>query len=256
MNTVVEWAKLTWPEAKDAVERMPVCILPIGAVEAHGPHLTLDTDNLLSTEICRRVAAKTGAILMPTMPYGQVWSLYDYPGTLSVSIYTLIAVIKDLIKSFRDKGFKVAFVYCGHLGNLPAIKQAIREAYEEIPGIKCVLLHGRFTDKNHVLTTRRSHHTYLHACEIETSEILECAPDAAYMDRAVCDYPEYPPDFDLTPTRWSEVTKTGVLGDATAATPEKGKAIVSEIVDSLTEVVKYQLGLLGLPLSAGEGVKP
>lgn len=255
MKTVIEWAKLTWPEAKEVVERMPVCILPVGAVEAHGPHLTLDTDNLLSTEICRRVAAETGAVLMPTLPYGQVWSLYDYPGTLSISIYTLIAVLKDLIRSFRDKGFKAAFVYCGHLGNLPAIKQAIREAYEEIPGIKCVLLRGNFTDKNRVLTTRRSHHTYLHACEIETSEILECAPHAAYMDRAVCDYPDYPPDFDITPTRWSEVTETGVLGDATAATPEKGKAIVAEIVESCTEDVKYQMRLLGLSLPAAEGVE-
>ncbi len=251
MKSVTEWAKLTWPEAKEAVERMPACILPVGAVEAHGPHLALDTDNLLSTEICRRAARETGIILMPTMPYGQVWSLYDYPGTLSVSIYTLIAVLKDLVRSFRDKGFKLAFVFCGHLGNLPAIKQAIREACEEVPEIKCVILQGRFTDKSQVLTTRRSHHTYLHACEIETSQILECAPEAAYMDRALCDYPDYPLDFDITPTRWSEVTKTGVLGDATAATPEKGRAIVAEIVESMTVVVKYELGLLDLPVNVG-----
>ncbi len=251
MKTITEWARLTWPEAKEAVRRMPACILPVGAIEAHGPHLLLDTDNLLATEISKRVANKTGIILMPTVPYGQVWSLYDYPGTLSVSIYTLIAVLKDLIKSFRDKGFRLAFVFCGHLGNLPAIKQAIREAYEEIPGIKCVLLQGRFTDKDRVLTTKRSHHTYLHACEIETSEILECCPEAAYMDRAVKDYPVYPRDFDITPTRWSRVTKTGVLGDATAATPEKGKAIVKEIVDSAVEIVGYELDLLCIPSAEG-----
>lgn len=241
MKTLIEWAKLTWPEAKAVVDRVPACILPVGAVEAHGPHMTLETDDLLTTEICRRVARETGVVLMPTMPFGQVWSLYDYPGTLSVSIYTLIAVLKDLIRSFKDKGFKVAFVHCGHLGNLPAIKQAIRECYEEIPEIRCVLLHGGFKDANHVLTTKRSHHTYVHACEIETSEMLECAPGSVYMDRAVCDYPAYPPDFDITPTRWSVVTKTGVLGDSTAATADKGKAIVGEIVDSLSKIVKFEL---------------
>ncbi|MEX0975193.1 MAG: creatininase family protein [Bacillota bacterium] len=241
MKTLVEWAKLTWPEAKAAVERIPACILPVGAIEAHGPHMTLETDNLLTTEICRRVARETGIVLMPTMPFGQVWSLYDYPGTLSISIGTLIAVLKDLIRSFKDKGFKVAFVHCGHLGNLPAIKQAVRECYEETPEIKCVILHGGFKDAKRVLTTKRSHHTYLHACEIETSEMLECAPESVYMDRAVCDYPDYPMDFDITPTRWSAVTKTGVLGDATAATLEKGKAIVGEIVESLSKIVEYEL---------------
>ena len=166
-------------------------------------------------------------------------------GTLSISIYTLIAVLKDLIRSFRDKGSKWRLCTAGIWATSRPLSRPAREAYEEIPGIKCVLLRGNFTDKNRVLTTRRSHHTYLHACEIETSEILECAPHAAYMDRAVCDYPDYPPDFDITPTRWSEVTETGVLGDATAATPEKGKAIVTEIVESCTEDGEVPDGAVG-----------
>jgi len=242
MGKIMEWAKMTWPEAKEAVQKMPACVIPTGAIEAHGPHLPLETDNLLATEICRRVCEKTGIILMPTLPYGQVWSLYDFPGTLSISIYTLIAIIKDLVRSLRDKGFKLVFIQCGHLGNLAGIKQAIRECYSEIPDVKCVILHhGRLKEAQKVLTTKRSHHTYLHSCEIETSELLECAPEAVRMDRAVCDYPDYPPDFDVTPTRWSAVTDTGVLGDATAATREKGKVIVEDIVESMSALVRYEL---------------
>ncbi|MGI5838289.1 MAG: creatininase family protein [bacterium] len=242
MGDVTEWVKLTWPEAKEVVERMPVCVLPVGAIEAHGPHLPLETDNLLATEICRRVCRETGVVLLPTLPYGQVWSLYDFPGTLSVSIYTLIAVIKDIIASLRDRGFKIIFVQCGHLGNLPAIKQAIRECYSELPGAKYVLLHhGGLKNAENVLTAKRSHHTYIHACEIETSQMLECAPGAVRMERAVCDYPDYPLDFDVTPTPWSAVTTTGVLGDATAATAAKGKALVDAMVSSMVALVRYEM---------------
>jgi len=253
MSTVLEWARLTWPEAQEAVRRMPACVLPLGAIEAHGPHLPLETDNLLSTEKCRRVCERTGVILMPTLPYGQVWSLYDFPGTLSVSVYTLIAVLKDLIRSFRDKGFKLVFIYTGHLGNAVAVKQAIRECYDEGMGVKCVMLDGGFGLKgaSHVLTMPRSHPTYIHACEIETSMMLECAPDRVHMDRAVRDYPEYPYDFNLTPTPWSAVTSTGVLGDATAATPEKGRALVAAEVDAMVELVWRELAdVLGLKASS------
>ena len=45
MKKVIEWGKLTWPEAEKAVRQMPACILPLGAIEAHGPHMTLDVDN-------------------------------------------------------------------------------------------------------------------------------------------------------------------------------------------------------------------
>ena len=67
-----EWRNLTWPEAKEAVEEMPVCLLPLGAIEAHGPHMKLDVDNHICEEQCRRVCAETGIILMPTIPVGQV----------------------------------------------------------------------------------------------------------------------------------------------------------------------------------------
>lgn len=244
MAPVVEWAKLTWPEAQEAVARMPACLVPFGAVEAHGPHMSLETDTLLAGEVCRRVCERTGAILMPTVPYGQVWSLYRLPGTLSMSIYTLIAFTRDLVKSLADHGFRLVLLHSAHVGNLVGLRQAIRECYEEIPGVKVVLLDRlapALRDVSDVLTTPRSHPYYLHACEIETSMTLEVAPGSVDMSRAVREYPDYPFDFDATPTYWDVVTKSGVLGDATAASPEKGRAIVGRLVDLMVEVAEQEV---------------
>lgn len=145
MKKVIEWGKLTWPEAEKAVRQMPACILPLGAIEAHGPHMTLDVDNGICTEQSRRICEETGIILLPTIPMGQVWSLYRFPGTLTLSYYTLIAVVRDMLRSLYDHGFRVIFIRSHHYGNVPAIKQAVRESYEEFMGkdVKFVILEER-----------------------------------------------------------------------------------------------------------------
>lgn len=244
MPPAIEWARLTWPEAQEAVARMPACLLPFGAVEAHGPHMTLETDNLLATEVCRRVCERTGVVLMPTVSYGQVWSLYNFPGTLTISIDTLIALTIDTVRSLRDHGFRLVLIHSAHVGNLVGLREAIRRCNDEVPGVKVVLLDAladALKDVASVLTTPRSHPRYIHACEIETSMTLEVAPASVHMERAVRDYPEYPYDFDATPTRWDVVTKTGVLGDATAATPQKGKAIVDALVARFVTLAEQEV---------------
>jgi creatinine amidohydrolase len=258
MSDVLEWARLTWPEAEAAVSETPACILPFGAVEAHGPHLPLQADTLLTTEECRRVCERTGVILLPTVPYGQVWSLYSFPGTLSVSIYTLIALTKDLVRSLRDHGFRLVLIHSGHLGNIAGLKQAIRECHDELRGVKVVLLDclpGAIAQVESPLTTRRSHPSLIHSCEIETSMVLEVAADEVHMERAVREYPDYPYDFDLTPTPWRAVTTSGVLGDATAATADKGRALVAAEVDAMVSVIEQELAALrSEPASADPGV--
>ena len=246
---MVEWKDLTWPEAKEAVEEMPACLLPLGAIEAHGPHMKLDVDNHICEEQCRRVCEKTGIILMPTIPVGQVWSLNRFPGTLTISYYTLIALIKDMIRSFQNRGFQLAFIHSHHYGNVPAIKQAVRECYDEDQGagIKVVILEERSAmreEAKKVCTSPFAHPVYWHACEVETSQALECCPDRVYMDRAVCDYPQFTEDFDCTPTYWDVVTDTGVMGDASAGTAEKGKALIKAEVDAMIRKVEYELGLM------------
>ena len=244
MPPVVEWSRLTWPEAEAAVREMPACLVPYGAIEEHGPHLTLETDNLLAEGVCRRICERTGIILMPTLPYGQVWSAYRFPGTLSMSVDTLIAFTIDLVRSLKDHGFKLVLLHSAHLGNVAGLKEAIRRCDADTPGVKVVLLDRlavTLSQVKEIFTTQRSHPYYMHACEIETSMLLEVKPDEVYMDRAVREYPDYPYDFEATPTRWDLVTKSGILGDATAATPEKGSVVINTLVDQCVGIAEKEV---------------
>ena len=247
MKKVIEWGKLTWPEAEKAVRQMPACILPLGAIEAHGPHMTLDVDNGICTEQSRRICEETGIILLPTIPMGQVWSLYRFPGTLTLSYYTLIAVVRDMLRSLYDHGFRVIFIRSHHYGNIPAVKQAVRESYEEFMGkdVKFVILEERGAMRSvaeQIRTSPCAHPVFQHACEVETSQALECCPECVDMERAICDYPQFTEDFDSTPTYWDMVTDTGVMGDATAATKEKGAALIAAEVSAMVQKVNYVLG--------------
>ena len=88
-----------------------------------------------------------------------------------------------------------------------------------------------------VCTSKRPHKAYFHACEIETSYMLYLCPEQVDMSKAISQYPVFPDDFDVTPHRWTEIMPTAVLGDATAATAEKGKEIIDAVVENMARLL-------------------
>ena len=164
-------------------------------------------------------------------------------------------MIKDLLYSFRKRGFELVFIHSHHYGNVPAVKQAVRECYDEFRDMKMVILEERqsMRDKaKEVCTSPFAHPVFWHACEVETSQALECCPDRVYMERAICDYPKFPEDFDSTPTYWDEVTSTGVMGDAKAGTKEKGKVLTEAEVNAMVRLVTYEMQKMNLSGEKGK----
>lgn len=226
-------------EARNAFSKDHIVMMPVGAVEVHGNHLPCSTDILISTNFVKKVAENLdmNVILLPPVNYGQVWSLGDFPGSLNVTMPVLTQFIADIGRSLYRHGTRTFAIFGGHLGNAPAVKDASRILYEEL-GMKVFTFgHNGMEKAIDVLTTPRSHKVYLHACEIETSMLLYLQPEYVDMKKAIVNYPEYPPEFDVTPSLWSTVTKTAVLGDPTAATKEKGQALIEASV-------KYISGIL------------
>ncbi len=93
-------ADLTWPEARDAFAAGAVALLPIGATEAHGPHLPLDTDVRLSEGVARRAAALleaagTPALVLPSLAYGVSFVGTSFAGTLPVTAETFTLLVRD-----------------------------------------------------------------------------------------------------------------------------------------------------------------
>ncbi|MEH7238822.1 creatininase family protein [Bacillus sp. JJ1562] len=227
-------------EVKEKIEQSKIAILPIGAVEAHGPHLPLGTDNYLAERVSERVAERTGAFILPTLPYGQVWSLKNFPGSINISNESLISLLVDMGVSLYEQGFRVFAMINGHLGNAVALKEAARKLFQQYPDFKILYLFYPGTKKvtEEVRETNSSHATYFHACEIETSYMLYLAEEFVDMSKAITDIPIIPASADVTPTPWEEFTNSAVLGDAKLATKEKGMKIIDVAIDNMVKLIE------------------
>ncbi len=226
-------------DIKDQINHSKIAILPIGAVEAHGPHLPLGTDNVLAERVSEKLAERVNGLVLPTLPYGQVWSLRNFPGSITVSNDSLIRFIVDIGESLFKQGFTTFTMVNGHLGNGTALKEAARVLYETCPEMQVFYFFYPGMNKAvmEVRETVSAHATYFHACEIETSYMLYLAPEHVDMDKAITDIPEIPMHADVTPTPWEEFTETAVLGDAKLATKEKGKYIIDIALENMVSLV-------------------
>lgn len=227
-------------EVKEKIEKSLVAILPIGAVEAHGPHLPLGTDNFLAERLSERVAEKTGAFVLPTLPYGQVWSLKNFPGSINISNESLISFIYDIGVSLYEQGFRVFAMINGHLGNAVAMKEAARKLYAKYPDFQILYLFYPGVKKvtEEVREATSAHSSYFHACEIETSYMLYLAEEYVDMSKALAEDPQIPMSADVTPTPWEEFTSTAVLGNATLATKEKGEKIIEVAIENMIKLIE------------------
>lgn len=131
---VHELAQLTWEEVRDLDRERAVVVLPVGAIEAHGPHLPLDTDVVIATAMARAGAQKLAApprghvvLILPALAYTAAGFGAAFQGTLSISAITVTAVIVDLARSLSEQGFRLLALANAHLDpeHLTALNEAV-----------------------------------------------------------------------------------------------------------------------------------
>jgi len=238
----LRWDQLTGEEVHQRLKERRLVLLPLGAVEAHGPHLPTGTDNLLAAAIAERVAERVGGVLLPLLPYGQVWSLQDFPGSLSISSETLANLVVELGMSLQRQGVALLALINGHMGNVLALQAAARRLYQQKGPLTYIFTYPGLSELSiQICSSRPLPGGYFHADEIETSMVLHVAPEAVRWERAAREDPQLPLDFLYRPVPWSEITRTGVLGDPTLATPEKGAALIEGVVERIVAVLRFAL---------------
>src|SRR3989449_9350004 len=133
MMPVQELAQLTWEEVRDLDREHTLVVLPVGAIEAHGPHLPLDTDVVIATAMARagarRLAARgQGVVILPALAYTAASFGAAFHGTLSISGITVTALIVDLARSLSDHGFQLLALANVHLDpeHLTALTEAVK----------------------------------------------------------------------------------------------------------------------------------
>ncbi len=135
-----ELQRLTWVDVKRLVPKeIDTVIFPVGTVEAHGA-AAIGTDNFIPESISAHLAGEVNALIAPTVNYGITKSLYGYPGSITVTPATFKQYIFEILKSFRDVGFKKVILMNGHGGNNAALKECAQEYFRDY-GIKIAVIH-------------------------------------------------------------------------------------------------------------------
>ena len=131
---VLDFARLTWEEVRDLDRTKAVAILPVGAVEAHGPHLPVATDVIIAETMARAAGTRLAArgydvLLLPPLAYTAADFAAGFPGTISLRPDTVTAVLVDLARSLAQHGLRVLAVANAHLdpAHLAAIEAAVAE---------------------------------------------------------------------------------------------------------------------------------
>lgn len=227
-------------EIETLLARRPVVLLPIGAVESHGDHLPAGTDNILAVRLVERLIARlAGAVpvlALPLLPFGQVWSLADAPGSFSLSAETVSRMLVELALSAQSKGLATMIAVNAHYGNTAALRDAQRILKEKDFTLAVFAYPGASEVVERVRERPAAHPAFMHACEIETSYMLHLAPERVRMDKATENYPHFPDDFGEVAYRWSEFSESPVLGDPRAATAAKGEAVLERVIERMAEL--------------------
>ncbi|MCL5962585.1 MAG: creatininase family protein [Chloroflexi bacterium] len=240
----------TWPEAGELAQENRIVVLPVGAVEQHGMHLPLNTDNVLVWSVCETALkiAPGEILLLPVVPYGFCETMMDFPGTITIEPSHLTEYVLDIVKSVGHHGFRKAVIVNGHGSNRAILEVVARRAVIE-GDVMCAVLSYWDLIRAEMAELRESEPGGIaHACEMETSMYLHLDQDAVQMDKAVKDI-GYPPteffsiDFakggaaGFSPY-WSTFSKTGTLGDPTQASSDKGEKFLVAAATGLLELIR------------------
>jgi creatinine amidohydrolase len=120
---------LNWMQLEEFVQRDDRIVLPLGSTEQHA-YLSLGTDAILSERLAVEAAEPLGVPVLPAQPFGMTPAFRAYPGSLSISLDTYVALVRDLVASLRGQGFGRILIVNGHGGNTPAAAQVVE------PGVR------------------------------------------------------------------------------------------------------------------------
>lgn len=228
--------ELTWPEAEQALTPTTTVVIPLGAAaKEHGPHLPLKNDWVLVEYLKQRICEAAEVVIAPTIPYSFYPAFLEYPGSISLRLETARDTIIDICRSLSRYGPRRFYVLNTGISTIRALQPAAETLATEglllrYPDLRLVL--------GSVMAQVARQEGGTHADEIETSMMLFIAPEMVDMDKAVKDY--HPGAGALTRTAHREgvYSASGVYGDATLATREKGERLVETLVAGILQDIE------------------
>jgi creatinine amidohydrolase len=235
----VRLGDLTWTEAERLLDSSTVIVIPLGAeAKEHGPHLRLTTDFIEATFYADRVLSASRIVLAPTINYSFYPAFVEYPGSTTLRFDTARDVVIDICRSLARFGPRRFYILNTGVSTVRILGPA-RDSLAADGIVMRFTNVGPRSDSVEKAIARQPGGT--HADEIETSMLLYMAPGTVDMSRAARDY--HPGAGRLTRDSLRAVredllySRTGIFGDATLATREKGRQYVeARVLDILADI--------------------
>jgi creatinine amidohydrolase len=246
------FAYLNWKQVDALPRDTTLLVLPTAAIEQHGHHLPLATDTLINNLLLGHALAKLPAdapvYALPPVHYGKSNEHIGFPGTLSVSSTTFMAVLRDLGASLSSAGFRKLALYNTHGGNTALIDVMARDLRAEFK-LRTFTLHGSGGVTFEGLNAQERAYGF-HAGEVETAFLLAAAPElvdrSAYTANYIADVakpemllPENAPATFAWLTR--DISPSGVMGDPRPATAENGARWLEQAASRLAAALEAMM---------------
>ena len=246
---------LTWPEAEKALTPEAVVVIPLGvATVQHGPHLKLDNNERLARYLADRVRAVTDVVVAPPLTYHFYPTFLEYPGSTSISSNTARDMTADIVRTLAKYGPRRFYV----------LNTGVTTQFPLSDAAEAVADHGillGYTDMRYRLQNARVQRQQkpmsgaAHADEVETSIMLFVDPSAVDMRKAVSEYGPGSGPMTRQKDAPGTFSASGVVGDPTLATREKGQIFVQAIVDGAVEDIEA-IRTARLPIAKGTAPAP
>ena len=232
--------ELSTVEASQAAKDGTVMIFPVGSVEEHGNHLPLCTDSIQPEYIALEVAKKTGCLVAPPFRYGVCNATRNFAGTLTIEFDTLYKVAHDILSELVRNGFYRIIVLSGHAGNshmvalrLAAQDIVVKNSAKNESKVRIMVLSD--FDFAEELSPKYADVNDGHAGTLETSRVMAIKPELIKAKGKASTWQM--PRFEVV-AHPELYFPSGVNGDPTTASKEKGQRINEYIINEIEKLVK------------------
>jgi creatinine amidohydrolase len=241
---------MTWPEARDALALKPVGLLPIGAIEAHGPHLPLNTDIIIARAFAQRGAAilnRAGVptLILPPVSYSVSFAGSCFPGTIPVTSESLAMYLTDVLEYVAGQGLRAICICNAHLEprHVETLEHMVHSVANNAP-IPVV-----FPDKRSPEWAKHLGDEFQrgarHAGQYETSIVLAAAPESVrrtHLEELEPVWIDLPEAIRSGARDFREAgSELGYFGDPAAASAEHGRQLIDELGRMVYEAVMSAL---------------
>ena len=239
---------MSWEEFRDSVDSKTVVVIPMGSTEIEGLHLPLGVDTIVAEGVARNLAGEEGVMIGPLLPIGYSKWFNPFPGTVSLEHETLTRVLLEYCTCLINHGIKRLVFLNAHRGNNSSVEVASRNLIMEHQVRVGMLSIWKLANDLTAGSALIKEGKFTHAGEIMTSVIMTLKPEAVVTSKIMPDSVKSPEGsaFDVKNSLGEtgfqgsiqtvyqdirDVTDTGIMGDPTPASAEKGEAVLKLITD-------------------------